>query len=236
MHRPGACWIKFLICLRFKHLGLFHCETVLLPDHTSAENKVTVRTERIFQVRHMIPDKAQFPVMSLIVAWTIESPLIWTPVAPLFKSPLQRRSHPREFRRSPSAPCTCHIPSDSNGAGHRWCGSRLSQKFCCFSPIPFKVSMDWSFCHRFHAPFSFLLASYLHARIRRGLFLSTGRQRKKAASSGLLTKRSSFSVVVHMSGNTGSYRNTLSGSCNFRDTFCLLYREQVIIDRLTAVV
>ena len=25
--------------------------------------------------------------MSLIVAWTIESPLMWTPVAPLFKKP-----------------------------------------------------------------------------------------------------------------------------------------------------
>ena len=75
----------------------------------------------------------------------------------------------------------------------------FSKSFAVFSPMPFKVSMDWSFATCFTLLF---ILSYgaVRSTLRECRKFPAFYLTEKAASSGLLTKGSSFSVVIHLPG------------------------------------
>ena len=75
----------------------------------------------------------------------------------------------------------------------------FSKSFAVFSPMPFKVSMDWSFATCFTLLF---ILSYgaVRSTLRECRKFPAFCLTEKAASSGLLTKGSSFSVVMHLPG------------------------------------
>ena len=75
----------------------------------------------------------------------------------------------------------------------------FSKSFAVFSPMPFKVSMDWSFATCF--TFLFILScGAVRSTLRECRKFPAFYLTEKAASSGLLTKGSSFSVVIHLPG------------------------------------
>ena len=75
----------------------------------------------------------------------------------------------------------------------------FSKSFAVFSQMPFKVSMDWSFATCFTLLF---ILSYgaVRSTLRECRKFPAFYLTEKAASSGLLTKGSSFSVVIHLPG------------------------------------
>ena len=75
----------------------------------------------------------------------------------------------------------------------------FSKSFAVFSPIPFKVSMDWSFATCFTLLF-ILSCGAVRSTLRECQKFPAFYLTEKAASSGLLTKGSSFSVVIHLPG------------------------------------
>lgn len=75
----------------------------------------------------------------------------------------------------------------------------FSKSFAVFSPMPFKVSMDWSFATCFTLLF-ILSCGAVRSTLRECRKFPAFYLTEKAASSGLLTKGSSFSVVIHLPG------------------------------------
>ena len=75
----------------------------------------------------------------------------------------------------------------------------FSKSFAVFSPMPFKVSMDWSFATCFTLLF-ILSCGAVRSTLRECRKFPAFYLTEKAASSGLLTKGSSFSVVMHLPG------------------------------------
>ena len=75
----------------------------------------------------------------------------------------------------------------------------FSKSFAVFSPMPFKVSMDWSFATCFTLLF-ILSCGAVRSTLRECRKFPAFYLTEKAASSGLLTIGSSFSVVIHLPG------------------------------------